>query len=65
MQIGIFSVLSRVFVAKIEIPRLGEIDLVGCDGKLAADHAPDLHVDLRAVKRGFIRHFDIIDSGLS
>ena len=40
----------------------GEIDLVGRDGELAADRAPDLHVDLRAVERGFVRHFDVIDA---
>src|SRR5437867_7435963 len=53
-----------VFVAKIKIARLREIDLVGRDGKLAADHAPCLNVDLRAVEGGFVRHFDIIDSGI-
>src|SRR5438034_6343075 len=51
-----------VFIAKIKIARLGEIDLVGRDGKLASDHAPRLHVDLRAVKGRFVRHFDIVDS---
>src|SRR5437667_6317464 len=53
-----------VLVAKIKIARLGEIDLVRRDGKLAPDHAPRLHVDLRPVKRRFVRHFDIIDSGI-
>src|SRR5258705_6507872 len=51
-----------VLVAKIKIARLREIDLVGRDGKLASYHAPRLHVDLRAVKGRFVRHFDIIDS---
>jgi hypothetical protein len=41
---------------------LREIDLVRRDGKLASDHAPSLHVDLRPVKRRFVRHFDIINS---
>ena len=46
-----------ILVAKIKIARLREIDLVGRDGKLAADHAPDLDVDLWSVKRCFVRHF--------
>src|SRR2546422_4353737 len=50
-----------VLVAKIKIARLGEIDLVGRDGKLAADHAPRLHVDLWSVKRRFVWHFDVIN----
>src|SRR5437667_8581001 len=53
-----------VFIAKIKIARLGEIDLVGRDGKLAADRAPGLHVDLRSVKRGFVGHLDVVDSGI-
>ena len=51
-----------ILVAKIEPSRLGEIDLVGRDGKLAPDHAPGLYVNLRPVKSGFVRHFDVIDS---
>src|SRR4029077_10749602 len=53
-----------VLVAKIETTGLRKIDLVGRDGKLASDYAPRLHVDLRPVKRRFVRHFDIIDSGV-
>src|SRR5207245_10060196 len=51
-----------IFIAKVEPARLGEINLVGRDGKLASDHAPRLHVDLGAVEGRFVRHFDIIDS---
>jgi hypothetical protein len=51
-----------VFIAKIKTARLREIDLVRRDGKLTSDHAPRLHVDLRAVKGRFVRHFDIINS---
>ena len=29
--------------------------------ELAADGAPDLDVDLRAVEGGFVRHFDVVD----
>ena len=56
--VGVVAVL----IAKIKIARLREIDLVGRDGKLASDHAPRLHVDLRPVKGRFVRHFDVIDS---
>src|SRR5436190_21367636 len=51
-----------IFVAKIEIARLGEIDLVRRDRKLASDHAPRLHVNLRSVKGSFVWNFDVIDS---
>src|SRR5438874_9330052 len=53
-----------IFVNEIEPARLREIDLVGRDGKLAADRAPGLDVDLRSVKGGFVRHFDVIDPGI-
>src|SRR6476620_7344794 len=53
--------IVAVFVAKIEAARLREVDLVGRDRKLASDYAPGLHVDLRAVKGCFVRHFDIVD----
>src|SRR5437762_8720547 len=52
------------FVAKIETTRLREIDLVRRDGKLAADRAPGLHIDLRPVKRGFVWYLDVIDAGI-
>src|SRR5204862_3920367 len=52
-----------VFIPKIKIARLSKINLVGRDGKFASDHAPCLHVDLRPVKRSFVRYFDIIDAG--
>ena len=39
----------------------GEVHLVGRQCEFAADDAPDLHVDLRAVKRGFVRHFHVVD----
>src|SRR6266699_2720264 len=59
-----FVDVIAIFVAKIESSRLGEIDLVSCDGEFAPDRAPSLHVDLRSVERGFVWHFDIIDSGI-
>ena len=40
----------------------GEVDLVGGDGEFAADGAPDLDVDLRAVEGGFVGHFDVVDA---
>src|SRR5207244_2552206 len=56
-----FVGVIAIFVAQVESAWLREIDLVGCDGKLAADRAPGLHVDLRSVKGRFVRYFDIID----
>src|SRR5436305_7989193 len=53
-----------IFVAKIESPRLREIDLVGRNGKLASNRAPGLDIDLRPVKGRFIRDFDKVDSGI-
>ena len=58
--IGVVAVL----IAKIEVARLSEIDLVGRQRELASDHAPNLHIDFRSVKRGFVRHFDVIDAGI-
>ena len=43
------------------VARPCEIHLVGRQREFAANDAPDLHVNLRAVKRGFVRHFDVID----
>src|SRR5947207_10173109 len=60
---GDFLSVIAVLVTKIEAARLGEIDLVGGDCELAADHAPDLDVDLRSVEGGFVRHFDVVDAG--
>ena len=56
--------IIAVFIPKIKIARLSKINLVGRDGKLAADHAPDLDVDLWSVKRCFVRHFYVIDLGI-
>src|SRR5437763_4663481 len=58
-----FLGVVAVLVTKIEPARLGEIDLVGGDGELTADHAPDLDVDLWSVEGGFVRHFDEVDAG--
>src|SRR5262245_614944 len=54
--------IVTVLVAKIEAAWLRKIDLVGRDGKLAADHAPSLDVHLRSVKRGLVRNFYVIDA---
>src|SRR5437667_12136884 len=53
-----------VFVAKIKPARLGKINLVGRDGKLAADRAPRLDINFRPVERGFVWDFDIINAGI-
>src|ERR1051326_1460134 len=52
-----------VFIAKTKISRLREIHLVRGECELASDHAPDLHVDFRAVKRRFVRHLDVFNPG--
>src|SRR5882724_2264941 len=59
-----FVDVIAIFVAKVKVARLGEIDLVRRDRKLASDYAPRLNVDLWAVKGCFVWHFDIIDSGV-
>src|SRR5207237_8319296 len=60
-----FVDVIAIVVAQVESTRLREIDLVGRDGKLAPDRAPGLHVNLRSVKRGFVRNFDMTDAGIS
>ena len=62
-QRGFFGVIF-VAIDQTEPFRHGEIHLVGRQGEFATDDAPDLHVNLGAVKRRFVRHFDIIDAGL-
>src|ERR1043166_9997688 len=52
-----------IFVDEVESSRLGKIDLVGGDGELPSNHAPDLDVDLWSVESGFVRHFDKINPG--
>ncbi len=54
-------ILVAIFQA--ELRGHSEIHLVGRNREFAANRAPDLHVDLRAVKRGFVRHLDEIDAG--
>src|SRR5438477_3510037 len=51
-----------ILIAKIKTARLREIDLIGCDGKFAADDAPGLHIDLRSIKGRFVWYFDIVDA---
>ena len=60
---GLVGVVA-VLVDQTETRGHGEVDLVGGDGEFAADGAPDLHVDLRSVERGFVRHFDVVDAGI-
>ena len=59
MHSGVFSVLSLVAIDQAELRGHGEIHLVGRQREFAADDAPDLHVNLRPVKRRFVRHFDV------
>ncbi len=65
MQRGVFSGVVLVAIDQPEACGHGEIDLVGRQGELAADDAPDLHVNLRPVKRRFVGHFDVIDARCS
>src|ERR1044071_64949 len=57
-----FLEVVAIFVAKIETARLRKIDLVGGQGEFASDYAPHLHIDFWTIKRGLVRHFNIIDS---
>ncbi len=54
--------IVAVAVVQAELRGHGEIHLVRGQRELAADDAPDLHVNLRAVKRRFVRHFDVVDA---
>src|SRR6516225_6416936 len=58
--VGVVAVL----VNEMQPARLREINLVGGERELASDHAPDLHIDLGPIKRGFISHLNVIDSGI-
>src|SRR5438067_4802802 len=53
-----------VLISKIKAAWLREINLVRGDRKFAPDHAPCLHINFRTVKGCFIRHFDIVNSGV-
>ena len=53
----------RSAVGEVETLRHSEVHLVRRDGELAADGAPDLHVDLRSVEGGFVGDFDVVDAG--
>jgi hypothetical protein len=48
-----------VAINQAEFSRHGEIHLVRRQRELAADDAPDLHVNLRAVKRRLVRHLHV------
>src|SRR5207237_2894507 len=48
----------------VERARLGKVDLISRDRKLAPDCAPCLHVDFWSVERRFIRHFNKVDPGI-
>src|SRR5215471_15122763 len=61
---GRFLGVVAILVNQTEPARLGEINLIGRKRELASDYAPDLHIDLRPVKRGLVSHFNIVDSGV-
>ena len=57
-----FIRIVAVAINESHPPGLGEIHLVGRQREFAADHAPDLHVNLRAVERGLVGHLDEVDA---
>src|SRR5689334_18082125 len=58
-----FLGVITIFVSEFEAFWLSEIDLVGGDCELAPDRAPDLDIDLGSVKRGLVRHFNVVNPG--
>ncbi len=60
---GSFLGVVAVFVNEPEAFWDGEVDLIGGDGELASDGAPELDVDLGAVERGFVGDLDVVDAG--
>src|SRR4051812_31321364 len=52
-----------VLIGKVEALWLREIYLVSRERELPADRTPDLHVDLRTVEGGLVRHFHVVDAG--
>ena len=62
MQSGDLFGVVAVPIDEAEALRHGEVHLVGGNGELAADGAPDLDVDLRSVERRFVRHLDVVDA---
>src|ERR1043165_8097619 len=57
---GFFGVVA-IAINQTETFRHSEIDLVGRQSKFTSNHAPDLYINLRTVKRRLVRHFDVID----
>ena len=62
MHSGVLFGVVLVAVGQAELGGHGEVHLVGGQREFAADDAPDLHVNLRAVKRRFVRHLDVVDA---
>ncbi len=58
---GVSAVVVLVGVFQFEPAALRKVNLVGSQGKLTANNAPDLHIDLGAVKSSFIRDLHIRD----
>ena len=63
MHNGISRVLAG-FEFEAEALGYGEVHLIGGDGEFTTGDAVNLHVDLRSVKRGLVRHFLEIDTRL-
>src|SRR6266566_1903623 len=52
-----FLRVVAILIDKAKTLGHGEVHLIGRQREFAADDAPDLHVNLRAVKRRFVRDF--------
>ena len=65
MHSGVLFGVVLVAIDEAEPRGHGEVHLVGRQREFAADDAPDLHVNLRAVERRFVRHFDVVDAASS
>ncbi len=59
-----FIHIVLVAIDQAEFARDGEVHLVGGQGEFAANDAPDLHVNFRAVEGRLIRHLDVVDAGV-
>ncbi len=58
------ALVVLVDVLQVEALWHREVDLVGGEAELAADRAPDLHVDLRPVERGLVLRLEERHPGL-
>jgi len=62
-QRGLLGVVP-VAIDQAEALGHGEVHLVGGQGELTANDAPDLDVNFGAVEGGFVGHLDVVDAGV-